>query len=819
MGQCCTTKHEVKNESLACEKEILVNLEKYENKNEQINLINKFVLKNLEKIKLKKKYEDKITDLQSVFCNQVLDPFSVDLDFYKERFSIKLKDIIRRKKIFFEDLSLSDIVPKLNSFNYLRDRLSDYYNEEIYNNQIIFYNDFVLSLQESEKMKKLNDKKSQRKSLNTNFMNFMSKNSQGSIIFAPQCYTGFKMLNFGEIKFDKEQKYLKKDIEIIYKYCFDIEKLSNFAILKKKSKLLYFITQVNDTGKKLNVTGRFKYFIKILYYIILLKKCNHISSTGENSFYIINKRKMISLSKKEIDKALLIKYISEDLKMKRENLKKKKEEEKEEEKDDNDYIKTKLTTNLKGNFISNKIGKLTEFEENPLLLRGSNITGVISRNGNNLTLRKPKLSLNIGRNNMIKKNNNTNRAMEALKRRRKVISEKRMRTVIERNPSLVLSNLKTMNPSSKLFKNKKRAINIEEEYYSGQYDNTTYLYAGFGTLIEPEKNLCYTGTFRYGIKDGMGILYENSEDDTSLTYYRGEFKNNKMDGYGEKINAKDNTFCHREGIFKDEIFIQGTLKIIKENLSESKIDVIKYEGEVDKDLFCGYGTLLQKTYTINHFRKYDFLFEKEYKGFFKNGKENGKGTMRFDNGVKSEGYQYTGNFVDGLRDGFGVITYAEMCFIQKYEGFFNKDKPFFTYGIVYFKSGDKYEGFFNANFQKDYVGEYSFYDPVLKRINESYFGGFLEDSKQGLGRIFSEANDECKLMIGNFNLGDKEGNFVMNEYKNEYIRIKTNIKNRRRRMTSWNYGDFFEKKLQRNQKKYYLLMEGNEIMEKSDFPI
>ena len=306
MGQCCTTKHEVKNESLACEKQILVNLEKYDNKTEQIILIKNFVLKNLEKIKLKKKYEDKITDLQSVFCNQVLDPFSVDLDFYKERFSIKLKDIIRKKKIFFEDLSLSDILPKLNSFNYLRDRLSDYYNEEIYNNQIIFYNDFVLSLQENEKMKKLNDKKSQRKSLNTNFMNFMSKNSQGSIIFAPQCYTGFKMLNFGEIKFGKEQKYLKKDIEIIYKYCFDIEKLSNFAILKKKSKLLYFITQVNDTGKKLSVTGRFKYFIKILYYIILLKKCNHISSTGENSFYIINKRKMINLSKKEIDKSLLI---------------------------------------------------------------------------------------------------------------------------------------------------------------------------------------------------------------------------------------------------------------------------------------------------------------------------------------------------------------------------------------------------------------------------------------------------------------------------------------------------------------------------------
>ena len=146
MGQCCTTKNEVKNESLACEKKILVNLEKHEtkkSKDEEKILIKNFVLKNLEKIKLKKKYEDKITDLQSVFCNQVLDPFSVDLDFYKERFSIKLKDIIRKKKIFFEDLSLINILPKLNSFNYLRDRLSDYYNEEIYNNQIIFYKNYL----------------------------------------------------------------------------------------------------------------------------------------------------------------------------------------------------------------------------------------------------------------------------------------------------------------------------------------------------------------------------------------------------------------------------------------------------------------------------------------------------------------------------------------------------------------------------------------------------------------------------------------------------------------------------------------------------
>ena len=65
---------------------------------------------------------------------------------------------------------------------------------------------------------------------------------------------------------------------------------------------------------------------------------------------------MINLSKKEIDKALLNKYISEDLNMRKENIKVKKEEEKKEEKNDNNYIKPKLTTNLKGNFVANKIG-------------------------------------------------------------------------------------------------------------------------------------------------------------------------------------------------------------------------------------------------------------------------------------------------------------------------------------------------------------------------------------------------------------------------------------------------------------------------------
>ena len=86
-----------------------------------------------------------------------------------------------------------------------------------------------------------------------------------------------------------------------------------------------------------------------------------------------------------------------------------------------------------------------------------------------------------------------------------------------------------------------------------------------------------------------------------------------------------------------------------------------------------------------------------------------------------------------------------------------------------------------------------------------------------MGKIYLEKSDSSKILIGNFNIGDKHGHFEMNEYKNELMKIKSN--NRRRRLTSWNFGEIYEKKLQKNQKKIYILFEKNEIMEKSEFPI
>ena len=47
-------------------------------------------------------------------------------------------------------------------------------------------------------------------------------------------------------------------------------------------------------------------------------------------------------------------------------------------------------------------------------------------------------------------------------------------------------------------------------------------------------------------------------------------------------------------------------------------------------------------------------------------------------------------------------------------------------------------------------------------------------------------------MVGGFNMGDKEGFFEMNEYICEMTKVKINNNTRRRRMTSWNFGELYE---------------------------
>ena len=62
--------------------------------------------------------------------------------------------------------------------------------------------------------------------------------------------------------------------------------------------------------------------------------------------------------------------------------------------------------------------------------------------------------------------------------------------------------------------------------------------------------------------------------------------------------------------------------------------------------------------------------EYEYKGNFKEGKEDSQGECKKN--LKTEGYSYTykGNFQNGLMNGYGIISFSENYFIKQYEGFF-----------------------------------------------------------------------------------------------------------------------------------------------------
>ena len=269
MGQCCNRNYDIKREH---ERDLLKEFQ--QKRNEQITIIKKFILRHIETIKIRKNFQNKLSLSKSLFKNKIKDRYFNQQNYYKEKFTNKLKQIKEQKiKQFFDELFPDDILLKTASFDYLKDLLDNYYNDDIYENKINFYRDFAALIKKDEIVQKINAIVSTRKSLNANFMDFISKNSKENKFDNIQNSTGFKELNFGGLNLDKKQKYIKKDIDVLYKYCFNIEKLPNFDICQKRCKLLNLMSNNSEFNhKKLNISNEFMNFIKSLYYIILLKK-------------------------------------------------------------------------------------------------------------------------------------------------------------------------------------------------------------------------------------------------------------------------------------------------------------------------------------------------------------------------------------------------------------------------------------------------------------------------------------------------------------------------------------------------------------------
>jgi hypothetical protein len=102
---------------------------------------------------------------------------------------------------------------------------------------------------------------------------------------------------------------------------------------------------------------------------------------------------------------------------------------------------------------------------------------------------------------------------------------------------------------------------------------------GFGHFEHKNKLMAYSGNFRNGIYDGLGILaYPNGD------LYEGEFQNGLRHGKGTLHCAKESAVLHGE-VFKNDMVcgLEG------EYLSKKGTRSYKYKGEIYNGKPDGYG--------------------------------------------------------------------------------------------------------------------------------------------------------------------------------------------------------------------------------------
>lgn len=149
----------------------------------------------------------------------------------------------------------------------------------------------------------------------------------------------------------------------------------------------------------------------------------------------------------------------------------------------------------------------------------------------------------------------------------------------------------------------------------------------------------YEGEFKDGKISGSGRLtHANGEE------YTGDFKDGKRSGYG--VHKWMSGAIYKGHWLNDERSGKGTEKFSNGD---------KYKGHWLNDLRNGEGA-----HTFSNGNVFKGIFKNDeptrgefknvdgsgYKGTFKNGLYNGHGTMTLSNGTK-----YTGNWVDGIKDG------------------------------------------------------------------------------------------------------------------------------------------------------------------------
>lgn len=820
------------NKKIYSEEEIqMINREKAKKR----KLIKRFIVKNISRIYKKEKFNSLKARAQTLFFEKEELNFKYNKVFFEKKINLKCKEFFEQKENIIKDLFPYNLIGSLHSIQKLRDKISQYHNNNILTNQKEYLNDLVSYLTEHNLIKKkiknpnlikqllakmvlkdaINNEK-EKNNFGNNVASLLKKNSKEY-----NEENKIKDINinkdsdedFGKSILKKESKVrfncswdqlnienlIKQEIDDFFDVCFDTKK-RNFIECEKNSAFLNIIvSQENKKNPQINFTWELKKLIKLLYYIFLLKKYNYLSDT--NCFYKIKpkliKRKSRIMPQKIVNKRESFSRNEKMLKIK--CLKK--------------VISTKSETGapLESNILDSMSSILSEENDKEY---NSNIS-----TSNEVTLLKTMTKIEEEKNKIeeakLNENDENNKDDIIVSNTCDLIDVSKKGSLLndKREPNLKMKNFR-INKKTKTGKKNKTVI--FSEYYNGQFDESVYLYAGLGTLVSQNLKTLYHGTFYYGRKEGMGILY-NIKDDKNMEYFMGEFRQNKINGFGIRIKLNETDFIFQEGIFEGEFFVRGKYKKIRKK--DNRVLTYCYEGELESNKFVGNGKLIEKKYMFKQKDNfYALVLEISYKGQFSNGKKNGQGNEIFKSVLDdSKNYEYEGNFVNGEKNGYGIINYNENNFVKRYEGFFQKNEPFQIYGIANFKSGDIYEGFFD-NKIKDFLGLYSFYDNNSQKVIEQYFGGYSEDFKNGIGKTIVE-DKEQKMMVGTYKRGEKEGQFERILYK---IEIVQEVKKRRGGvLKDDNYlpteRDYRKIEiLPRIQTKLYPVFEENEIVDMND---
>lgn len=202
-------------------------------------------------------------------------------------------------------------------------------------------------------------------------------------------------------------------------------------------------------------------------------------------------------------------------------------------------------------------------------------------------------------------------------------------------------------------------------------------------------------------------------------YYGNWSTNGQMEGYGIYYLSNNNIIT--EGIWNNGNIVFGRIFFKNGDIYEGEIknsfpngkgkmmfisNKESYEGDFKMGDMTGEGT-------------YIFSDNTEYSGSVENGSFNGKGRIKWANGI-----EYIGEFADSALCGKGIITNIQH---EKYDGFFDNNE-FNGKGTYYYSNGDIYEGNFEYGIKRG-KGIYRRNDNVV------FEGIWNEDLPNGNGEI------------------------------------------------------------------------------------